>query len=170
MNRPAGVTLGNVLLAVASLLLVVAAVYPRLARGARRQAYVEIIEQVERMRETVEAERRRSGRWPATGDVTSLSPPAEVEAKVPAAIEWRRLTSFELPEAPSAEDIAEESPDVEDEPTAPRPSFFERGMISVHTSDPGLSAALVERYGLDRSLVQDTVWSLLLPRIPSPPD
>lgn len=161
--------MGNVLIALAALMLLMAVLVP----GWRAHVFEQRVEAVTAGVDSLSAEARAllaaNGSWPASADG-----PALVQEWAPqdstVVLQWRRIASTVVPEPPPNADAG--LPEADEgfalEPPTPTPEYFERGAVSVHTGDDALLASLLERY--PGSFVHDTVWTLLLPRVPAPPE
>jgi hypothetical protein len=157
--------MGSLLLALAVAMLVVALLAPAWRARAFDRRVASVVAAVEAVRTEAEAVLSASGRWPPSsvggGWVSgAASPDSSVT------LEWRRLSSAVVPIVPSAMDATAPGGDdaVAPEPPVIVPEYFERGAISVHSGNDALLARLLERY--PRSLVHDTVWTLVFPRVP----
>lgn len=124
---------------------------------------------MDRLRAQAQAVLDATGSWPSTSTASALvSDPAPSDSTI--TLEWRRIASAVVPEAPSGNEAA--LPETDEAsgpgPPAPTPEYFERGAISVHSVDEALLTRLLERYA--GSFVHDTVWTLLLPKVAAPPE
>lgn len=159
------------MLVLAALSLVLAVLYPHWKARMLQDRVDTAVDRVEQLIEAAEEARNEAGTWPPTASDEELTPapPAsegEVEGAGPT-LEWRRLESVEVPSPPSANtDPSGEGAD--QEPGTRSPVFFHRGAVSVHTANESVLGALSRRY--PGSVVHDTVWTLLLPRVPAAPD
>lgn len=168
-SRRVGGTVGNFLLALATLTLLVAVLAPRWRARAFEQRVVAVAAGVDSLRAEAEAVLAATGSWPASAEGPTFVrelPPRDSSV----AMEWRRIASTVVPEPSSG--VEASLPEADEgfgpEPPVPTPEYFERGAVSVHAGDDGLLARLLERY--PDSFVHDTVWTLLLPRVSAAPD
>lgn len=167
--RRTGGTVGNLLLALAALMLLAAVLAPQWRARSFAQRVDAVAAGVDDLRAEAEAVLAATGSWPTPANGPPFAqelPPRDSTIT----IEWRRISSTVLPEPPSGveADLPEADEGFAPEPPVPTPDYFERGAVSVHAGDEALLASLLERY--PGSLVHDTVWTLLLPRVTAPPE
>jgi len=177
-SRRGGSTTGNVFLVGSCVVLLLALLHPRVTERAFERRVSEVAGRVESLRSAADSVRRATGTWPPTSwlaQVAATAPDAsrtgpEVDGDG-VRVEWRRIESgaLDLPAAEEITAIPEDGSEITDERSLPRPEFFHRGLISVHTADTTLLGALLERFGARSSLVYDDVWMLVLPRVRLPP-
>lgn len=167
-----GATFGDVLLVIAAIGLAAAMLYPGMRARAYERHLEAVVADVETVLEAVERVRADTGAWPerrpAEPVVRSESGALPREAAPTYRIEWRRLAIADVPEPlTDAEADVPEGLDDEDAPAPPEPSLHHLGLVSVHAADDGVLEALLGRWGMDRSFVHDTTWTLVLPRSPA---
>ncbi|MEX2465941.1 MAG: hypothetical protein WD995_03475 [Gemmatimonadota bacterium] len=164
-----GSTLGNVLLLIATLVLVAGLLYPGWRARAFDQRVESVVAGVDMIRTAAEATLDETGAWPPTSSAEAVAP-GLVAPDSSVVYEWRRIESAVVPEPPSG--IEATLPEMDDEfgldPPVPSPDYFHRGAISVHSGEEALLATLLQRY--PGSFVHDTVWTLLLPRVSVAPE
>jgi hypothetical protein len=159
-----GATFGDVLLALAALVLFAALLVPQWRATAYEERIEAVVSGIESVLAGAESARDQTGAWPRSSPPTVLAPGLSLPDSS-TTLEWRRLESVVVPPPPDA--VLPESDDPGLEPPMPTPEYFHRGAISVRTADDALLAVLLERY--PASFVHDTVWTLLLPRLQVPP-
>lgn len=169
----AGRTFGNVVLVMATLALLAAVMYPAARERAFDERVETIVSDIELVRSMADDIREETGTWPPSSAIGALvpgllPPDQAVGSAVGRGLEWRRLESVEVPPPPEgvAGSVPEEVDEVGQEVPTPRPTFFHRGAISLHTSDEEIIGALLDRY--PGSIVHDGVWTLLLRRVTAP--
>jgi hypothetical protein len=160
-----GATFGNVLLALAALVLFAALMVPQWRATAAEERIEAVVSGIESVRAGAEATRDQTGVWPPSSPATALAPGLSLPDST-TTMEWRRLESVVVP-PPPADTVLPGADEPGLEPPMPTPEYFQRGAISLHTADDALLAVLLERY--PASFVHDTVWTLLLPRVQVPP-
>lgn len=169
-----GASFVDVVLVLAVLSVVLAVLYPRWRASVLDERIDAVVGRVDQVVQAAEEARSTSGTWPPTGSEVTLPPGTAASeggggAEVEAVIEWRRMQSVAVPSPPSADaEPSGEGTEPGQEALPPAPAFFHRGVVSVHTTDETLLGALTGRFA--GSFVHDTVWTLLLPRIPASPD
>lgn len=173
-NGPSGgATFVDVVLVLAALSVVLALIYPRWRAGALEERVDTVVGRVDQLVQAAEEARSTSETWPPTASEEDLLPGTAAnegdDEEVETVIEWRRMESVEVPSPPSADaEPSGEGTEPEEGTLPPAPAFFHRGVVSVHTTDEALRGALARRFS--GSFVHDTVWTLLLPRVPASPD
>ncbi len=161
----AGATFGNVLLALAALVLFAALLVPQWRAAAVEERIESVVSGIESVLAGAESARDQTGAWPPSAPATMLAPGLSLPDSS-TTLEWRRLASVVVP-PPPRDNALPGAGDPGLGPSMPTPEYFHRGAISVSTADEALLAVLLERY--PASFVHDTVWTLLLPRVQVPP-
>jgi hypothetical protein len=169
-----GVTSSDVLLAVAGVALLAAMAYPRAERALLWRTVAAAQADVEAVRTAAAAYRDEAGRWPAPAEAGvvpgelagRLSPGFSFQAG-PYTLEWGWWEAVDQEAQP-----VQEVPPVDFQPALPPPvdSVAEAqlpvetwGVVTVHSDDGRLLAALLERFGASQSFVREGSWTLVVP-------
>ncbi len=167
----AGLTTGDVLLALAGMSIILALAYPWMTDARLRRRADDIAEQVEAVRAAAVRYREVKGAWPPNGEAGQV--PAELRAFVPAdvrmsgeghEIEWNSWETVTVPNAPETIDVPSpnDAPPRPETLTPPPPVFGQLAGVTVLAGNAHLLGLLLQRFGEDRSFVRDSSWTLLV--------
>ena len=168
-------TAGDVVVLLAGAVLVWALAAPSLRHRGFERRVQEAADVAETIRSAAEGQLFTSDAWPASASPGEMPPEVRGAFQGRADLsydgfsaEWR---SWEVVDSVPAQIAIIASPDPEAETDAPpdtaaipmQPDVRQIGAVSIHSGEATLLAALLQRFGSDRSFVYDTVWTLVLP-------
>ena len=160
-----------IVLAVAA--LVAALVYPLLSLGRFQDEVDALQANVDLLRAEALEHLADAGDWPSDAE-PGVVPPELVAALPPGysfrseaySFDWNRWEVVDVPDAaPARPEVPLEDDEIEADTLSPSPaSFSSLASLSVHAADDRVLAALLAHYGVATSFVQDTTWTLVMPR------
>lgn len=169
----------DVLMMLGGLAVAASVAYPLLQHRAYERRVERVVSGVEAVKDAATRYRDRHGHWP--GDAARRGIPADLAPLLPAALQlstadyalrWRTWKVVEVPPEPVRPPVDSSAAPPSEMPNAPlspadsvgtRPPFVgAMGGIEVRSSEDGLLAALLDRFGAARSFVRDSTWTLVL--------
>jgi hypothetical protein len=166
-------------MALGGLAVVSSVAYPPLKHRAYEHRVERVVSGVEALKAAATRYRDSSGHWPGDappGRVSvGLGPllPADLQLSTASyTLGWRIWKVVEIPPQPvpssvdssasRASTLPDAPPPVPDSLGTRPPVVGEMGGIEVRSTDDGLLAALLDRFGTARSFVRDSTWTLIL--------
>lgn len=169
----------DVLMMLGGLAVVAGVAYPPLEHRAWERRVERVVSGVEAVKDAATRYRDDNGHWP--GDAARRRVPADLAPLLPAGLElstadyalrWRAWKVVEIPPQPVRPPVDSSAAPPGELLTAPPspadsmgtrpPVVREMGGIEVRSSEEGLLAALLDRFGAARSFVRDSTWTLVL--------
>lgn len=171
----AGFGVADIVLVLAALAVAAALAWPRLRAASFDRRVAAVVADIDAVRSAALRHLRDRGRWPdgaAAGAAPDGLGPYLLDATPfrtrERGLQWHRWRIVEPPLVPDLEE--ELPPDLDPDSLPPsRPTVYALAGISMLRDDPDLLAALLARYGSDRSFVRDTIWTVVLPWRPEAP-
>ena len=169
----------DVLMMLGGLAVVAGVAYPPLEHRAWEHRVERMVSGVEAVKDAATRYRGSHGHWP--GDAARGGVPADLRPLLPTglrlstadyALRWRAWKVVEVPPQPVRPPVDSSAVPPSEMPTPPLspadsvgtrpPVVREMGGIEVRSSEEGLLAALLDRFGAARSFVRDSTWTLVL--------
>jgi len=174
-----GFALVDALMILGGLAVVAGGAYPPLEHRAYEHRVERVVSGVEAVKDAATRYRDSNGHWP--GDAGRRGVPVDLGPLLPAGLElsaadyalrWRAWKVVEVPPQPVRPPVSSSAAPPRERPTAPLssadstgtrpPVVGEMGGIEVRSSEDGVLAALLDRFGTARSFVRDSTWTLVL--------
>ncbi|MEM7416987.1 MAG: hypothetical protein AAF389_15875 [Gemmatimonadota bacterium] len=151
-------------------LLVAAAVRPVRQASSFERTRDAAVGEVQNLRLAVERRWGEYSSWPTPGALGEI--PLEVAAAFPGdsilggdgyRIRWHTVRYVSFSDEPIQDLPPEAIAAVDSIPTSVEEGTAESGLITLHSADPRLLAALLDEFRGDGSFVADSTWSLVVP-------
>jgi hypothetical protein len=171
--------LADVLMALGGLAVMASVAYPPLEQRAYERRVERVVSGIEAVKDAATRYRDSNGHWPGDGGPREV--PAELGPLLPSDLQlgtgeyelrWRVWKVVEIPPQPVPPPVDSSAPPPSMPDAAPPPAadsvgtrppvVGEMGGIEVRSSEEGLLAALLDRFGTARSFVRDSTWTLVL--------
>jgi hypothetical protein len=178
-HRRRGFAFVDVLMILGGLAVVAGVAYPPLEHRAYEERVGRVVSSVQAVKDAATRYRDSNGHWP--GDAGRRGVPVDLGQLIPAGLElstaeyalrWRAWKVVEVPPQPVRPPVSSSAAPPRERPTAPLssadstgtrpPVVGEMGGIEVRSSEDGILAALLDRFGTARSFVRDSTWTLVL--------